>query len=506
MLKAIRRRGFALILAVVLLFTVAFSPRVRAIGPGTIAVVAGVAGALSFSAAWLAYARANGVDLSVYNMLSGQDLVSAITDLVQQYLDDERDGISTDTYFDSIGIPSIVKFSYNVVGNYLSGGIKAIISALGVATVFEPFTNWFVRSKLGDTVDRVSDFGVVRDFAYSRVSVPYNGGRFYLCLNADSDFFASFTGTSVFLNYNAYTLGRSLFENTNSVKSPVSFSSVSFECLGLSSSAGLVKSVGSLGDDLRVRVTAYNRPVYLAATQAGVAILSYSTNNTAVTTAYLQSFSSGGDYFLIPYSDFFASSDSVGDYGFHFSSAVQSEFDGTNRYPSTSVPSGKQLEIPVLIPNVSTDYPVSSDTEEQQSNDIAAAIVAGQIDNDLSVVTSNVEIVDEVVTPTVVPTEIVTPVPTASPSPLPEEYTPDITMFFPFCIPFDTYRLVGVFLGSPRAPSFRWEFTIPIIRDEPFVLEVDLSPYDNVAALLRKLEAIAFVIGLASVTRRYISW
>lgn len=511
-MKTVVKRGFVLIVAVVLLFTAAFQPRVKAVGPGTIAVVAGVAGALAFSAAWLAYARANGVDLSVYNMLSGQDLVDAITDLVQQYLNDERDGISANAYFDSIGLPSIVKFAYDTAGSYLAGGVKAIISALGIATVFEPFTQWFLANE--DYIDvSGSQDGLVyypesltsiesvvyRVLAGSKVSLfGSSNSMIYSKLPSSSDMFSA-------CSFRTYNFSVVLADSSQVVRT------FDFGTITSTWNLNSVKANSTFSCNLRrggnsVQVSRTVSDVGWSGTGPFTGTfysLLFVDSDTGRVYSGVGAFIQGSVHSLLISNNFL-------DVSAIFTGIVpylQSD-DGTNRYPSTSVASGMELQIPVSIPNVSVDYPTISDTEEQQSNDIANAILAGQIDNDFSVTTSDVVIANETATPTTVPTTIPSAMPSPVPSitPIPEEYTPDITMFFPFCIPFDMYRLVGVFLGEPQAPVIRWEFTIPIIRQEAFVIEIDLSPYDGVASLLRKLETVAFVVGLAVATRKFISW
>lgn len=83
------------------------------------------------------------------------------------------------------------------------------------------------------------------------------------------------------------------------------------------------------------------------------------------------------------------------------------------------------------------------------------------------------------------------------------DYTIDLTNFFPFCIPFDVYDAITLFSASPIAPNMplkmTWEGT-------EYGFDIDLSPFDTVAAVLRRMEIIAFIVGLAVVTRRYIKW
>lgn len=77
--------------------------------------------------------------------------------------------------------------------------------------------------------------------------------------------------------------------------------------------------------------------------------------------------------------------------------------------------------------------------------------------------------------------------------------TPGLQSVFPFCIPFDIYAFFECLAAEPEAPSFVWRFYIPGICDEE--LEIDLSAFDSAARILRTMELLLFIVGLAFVTR-----
>lgn len=70
---------------------------------------------------------------------------------------------------------------------------------------------------------------------------------------------------------------------------------------------------------------------------------------------------------------------------------------------------------------------------------------------------------------------------------------------FPFCIPFDIYAFFGCLAADPVAPVINWRFYVPGIVDE--TITIDLSQFNTVAQVLRTMELLAFIIGLAFVTR-----
>lgn len=85
------------------------------------------------------------------------------------------------------------------------------------------------------------------------------------------------------------------------------------------------------------------------------------------------------------------------------------------------------------------------------------------------------------------------------------DYKVSLTRVFPFCIPFDIYRLSNAFIAEPVTPSIDYTFTLPFL-DFEYTLELDLSDFDGVASLLRSCEYIAFCIGLAIATSKVIKW
>lgn len=70
---------------------------------------------------------------------------------------------------------------------------------------------------------------------------------------------------------------------------------------------------------------------------------------------------------------------------------------------------------------------------------------------------------------------------------------------FPFCIPFDIYDFFECLAADPVAPVVNWRFYVPGICDETITL--DLSQFDTVAQVVRTMELLAFIVGLALVTR-----
>lgn len=80
----------------------------------------------------------------------------------------------------------------------------------------------------------------------------------------------------------------------------------------------------------------------------------------------------------------------------------------------------------------------------------------------------------------------------------------DLSKFFPFCIPFDLYDFFTLLNADPVAPVLSWE--IQDLSGQTYALSVDLSEWDSVAQLFRRLQLFLFICGLAAASRKYIKW
>ena len=79
------------------------------------------------------------------------------------------------------------------------------------------------------------------------------------------------------------------------------------------------------------------------------------------------------------------------------------------------------------------------------------------------------------------------------------DYQIDLKKFFPFCIPFDLYDFFTCLNADPVAPVIEW--VIPLPGGDTYPLVIDLSAFDSVAQLLRRLQLLLFCVGLAFKTR-----
>lgn len=103
------------------------------------------------------------------------------------------------------------------------------------------------------------------------------------------------------------------------------------------------------------------------------------------------------------------------------------------------------------------------------------------------------------------------PDPNPKPDPTPEpELDPgqlefDFKLLFPFCIPFDLIDALEVLDAEPVAPAI--DVPIPYMSEkgmQTHTIKIDLSEYDSVALLLRRMEVLLFIVGLILITRNLI--
>lgn len=86
-----------------------------------------------------------------------------------------------------------------------------------------------------------------------------------------------------------------------------------------------------------------------------------------------------------------------------------------------------------------------------------------------------------------------------------DPYKVSLSSVFPFCIPFDVYNMVTMFVAEPEAPNAEWTFTLPWSNKE-YSVGWDLSDFDGVAQVCRNMQLVLFAVGLAVITHKVIKW
>lgn len=78
---------------------------------------------------------------------------------------------------------------------------------------------------------------------------------------------------------------------------------------------------------------------------------------------------------------------------------------------------------------------------------------------------------------------------------------PDLRQKFPFCVPWDIAKIFSKLKVNERqAPYISWRFNPPNTPID-YTFNLDLEDFEEAAALLRTLELMGFIVGLAFVTR-----
>lgn len=85
------------------------------------------------------------------------------------------------------------------------------------------------------------------------------------------------------------------------------------------------------------------------------------------------------------------------------------------------------------------------------------------------------------------------------PSAKPQNYGVDLTRYFPFCIPFDIYKMLSLLSAEPETPHF----TVTLFGKQT---TIELSMFDGVAAVARTMETLLFAVTLAAGTKKLIGW
>lgn len=77
---------------------------------------------------------------------------------------------------------------------------------------------------------------------------------------------------------------------------------------------------------------------------------------------------------------------------------------------------------------------------------------------------------------------------------------PDLSAFFPFCIPFDLIAFIGCLSAEPETPEFTLGIPLPN-SDELYYFTVDLHKFDGLARIARDFECLVFIFALIVITR-----
>lgn len=80
---------------------------------------------------------------------------------------------------------------------------------------------------------------------------------------------------------------------------------------------------------------------------------------------------------------------------------------------------------------------------------------------------------------------------------------PSLKNFFPFCIPFDLYAMMQALCADPVAPCFTFATSF---LGHLYTVDIDLSPWEDVAVLVRYMITAIHIVALTVATRKFIKW
>lgn len=80
---------------------------------------------------------------------------------------------------------------------------------------------------------------------------------------------------------------------------------------------------------------------------------------------------------------------------------------------------------------------------------------------------------------------------------------PNLKDFFPFCIPGDIKKMIDALCAAPEAPKFTFATSF---MGQVYSVNIDLSPWNGVAASVRYMVVAVYIAALAVATRKFIKW
>jgi len=81
---------------------------------------------------------------------------------------------------------------------------------------------------------------------------------------------------------------------------------------------------------------------------------------------------------------------------------------------------------------------------------------------------------------------------------------PDLTMVFPFCIPFDFGRAISSLQKEPKAPVYEIDFKGTKFGD--YKWRLDMAEFESMVVYVRWGIWITFFVGLIVTTHKFIKW
>ena len=189
----------------------------------------------------------------------------------------------------------------------------------------------------------------------------------------------------------------------------------------------------------------------------------------------------------------------------------QGQLSGTSTQNPTTNNYNYNINVNPIANYNTYNYRLPSDEEiSTMISEAQTAINQGQTQEDIAEIFNQFaqQIRSEIPVPTAPPVVPDQPTPDPKPTGTPEQQqenqeimaTPELKDKFPFCIPWDVYYAFAVLEDQREAPAL--DFDLDLGPAGTHHIEIDFSEWEDIAALLRLLELLAFIIGLAIATKR----
>lgn len=412
---------------------------------------------------WSMYGAANGVQVTTTG--DADFTIDGMTSLWNEYQTYKVNSGSQQVVQTLTDFVNGVKGFVRVVAGAVTGGsldTKLMLGA-GIVGALDAFWNWIITEKLGGTSVDSTDFD---DKLYAV------NGSLFATVNVIPSLWNTAAGTPVFTTYYA----------------PNQANTTQYYLAGVTSGDNEVFAC-CVSYEHRVYFFRQGRSsdsVWVRCPSVGGAASSWTLASGNVYYCYYTGPTAEGYVFVPDTNDFESFQDAL-------SAFTSTLGPGTLSGDLTAVP---DLGVDVL------GFPDASDQEYVPSD----AVIPWNIPYDQALDTDGyIEAAfDEAVQDELEITEpgpIVEPIPQVGP--VGDYIAPGLGDVFPFCIPFDIYDFLSALAADPVAPSFTAELAFPeAVGGSQYVeLDFDTPTFNQLASILRTMELLAFIVGLALLTR-----
>lgn len=325
------------------------------------------------SLAGLSYFASNGTNMISYNQ-TGETLVDTYMRYYKQFYEEQivQAGATSDFYGWIANSITQNALGIRRVAGAVNGAVNILIGE-PLAQILNPFLNWF-RNKFNPdgTVEVEQTVEVVRDTLSSGINVPLLDGTLISCTSLSDGNLLPFPPS--YVAFSNVLLSDPVIRATTNTPVTAYLPSYSMVLTGTSSSNSQLNLYSGNSGSSGVRLAylsstsgLFSSNIYLAATVSGVCWGIVRSGQFYY--SMLPIGNSEIDYFVMPYSSFYSTSEQFADSGLSVLTMSLSS-DGNLSYgPDTSsadniVQNNQTLSVPVIAPSISGDASLSFETTD----------------------------------------------------------------------------------------------------------------------------------------------